>query len=354
MQPRNPAASSAVLPEATSGPNAVPVQGQLSTALHAADTDTQSDRAEETQPSDEDLTQEDHPCIASPHQSQHDGGVAVQQASQHQASTSRQHQMQTPLSQPTSRQDRHGQLIHMNATDAGGHLADLTDTDMSQSIDHAQSKGNAAGSEEVQMEDESMDDLLEFLADAAAADELQQHANTAAAQPETAVGIDTKPSSSNAHAQQHQAAAAVHSQSQQHRLQTSSSPRQCNNADAMLSIDLDSPGGSGIAACEAGRNKGKVWVADDKDARMAEAVKAVGLSRAAGAAGPSYMQPTAAALPGTIIRPSSLKRGLMVTQPWTVFWQLASCLTYICDQAWLCWSWRCMLHGTMLNEDCTQ
>lgn len=344
MQPHNLAASSTVLPQA----NVVPEQGQLSTALHAADTDTQSDRAEETQPSDADLTQEDHPCIASPHQSPHDGGAAMQQELQHQVSISR----RSSLSRPTSRQDRHGQLIHMNATDAGGQLADLADAEMRHNIDHAQNKGNAAGSESVQIEDESMDDLLEFLADAAAADELQQlHGNTAAAQAEPAVGVEAIPSSSNADAQHHQVAAAVHVQRQEQPPQASSSTNQRNNADAMLSIDLDSPDGSGGAACEAGPNKGKVWVAEDKDARMAEAVKAVGLSRGAGAAGPSYMQPTAAALPGTSIRPSPLKRGLMVLQPLDSLWQLAA---YMCDQAWLFWLRRCTFHGTTFYEACTQ
>ena len=146
--------------------------------MHAADADTQSDQNEEAQLGDSDLTQEDHPCTSSPQDAVSGGGSGAEH--QCQASSSMQ-TLHHPGAALPSQSSHHQQPCEREAISPCG----TAPHGVSESIpasDPRQNKG-LADSQAIQIEDESMDDLLEFLADAAAADELQLPAADITAQP---------------------------------------------------------------------------------------------------------------------------------------------------------------------------
>lgn len=319
MQPQSTSVSAMCSPHIQEGPRAVKGQGQQSAVLRAADAHTQSDEAEEAQLGVADLTQEDHPDVLSQLGSQHSRDLAQKSACQQQCSSTGQQQQQDPFNSSSLSQHL-SHPLHVQTHDAHGQATahDVSDADQLQ----CRQDGVAGTSEGGHQQDESLDDLLEYLADAAAADQL--HADACAASPQPSDGRmphDNSRSNSNA-AQQDQTAAALMYQRQKQKSQPNISTN--NEPDAMLSIDLDSPGNTSNAENMArGTGRGanasigtdttgssvatdaeatlrpigaETWLKDDKEARMREAVRAVGLSKTARLAS---MQGAAAGLSGS-------------------------------------------------------
>lgn len=241
---------------------------ERSAVQQAGDAATQSDRDDKAQASDADLTQEDLPDMSPSHGSAHSTPMGFASAAQQQTSSSQQslgaaHDHLLPHHSLQSRVQLH---------DTGQTAAGTADKEAVH--DHVVADAAAY----VPPRDESLDDLLEYLADAAAADELHTNGDAASVQP----GIDPRngrgPSSSSRPAEQCHKAAAM--RQQQPTGGTTARSSAGRGDDATLSIDLDSPGES---SAEVGTrmSESKASMQDDKHARIMEAVRAVGLSKSA-------------------------------------------------------------------------
>lgn len=289
LVPHDTSASPAAVDQSHDAPSTSHQQRQGNTAMQAADADTQSDNDEEAQLGDADLTQEDHPCTSSP---QHViPGNRSAAGGQCQASSSKQ-SLHDPGISLSSQPSRHRQPCDREPISPCDQSAAHDTAEPCPGFNPRENNG-VDESQAIQIEDESMDDLLEFLADAAAADELQLPAAAGAAKSRS----DHVPSSSNQNAGQNQRA-AVTDQQQQQPPQPNTSMRYATSskADALLSNALNSPGISRGADAQAGQQEDCAWVADEKEARMLKAVRAVGLSRTDAAA--AHLQPMSGGLPG--------------------------------------------------------
>lgn len=276
-----PAAAACSTAAGASSPGALPGAVQADPAVPAA---AALHAHADVQMSDSDLTQPDHPCMSSPLQSGLDSADGTRSQPQQVASTSGQRHSHSGQSQQPAEASRPldtGQGVHEHHAHSG-----------------ARAPLEAAGdSELIQIEDESVDDLLDFLADAAAADEQQQQ------QHQDPQDTMFREDDSAPQQQQQQAHAGAGAAEAGHQLQCDDLRSSSQRSGAAQASQLEQSGcrpGTSHTAVGKGRGRADVWAEVDKDAQMLEAARAVGLNKPARPLGAGQLQPAPTGLSGNI------------------------------------------------------